>query len=45
MAEALEAVGGPVTYSELPGVNHNAWDPAYQSEAIAAWLFAQRQHR
>lgn len=45
MAEALEATGGPVTYTELPGVNHNAWDPAYQSEAIARWLFEQRQHR
>jgi len=43
-AEALEAAGAAdVRYSELPGVGHNAWDPAYASPGFADWLFAQRR--
>ena len=29
MAAALKAIGANVQYTELPGVDHNAWDPAY----------------
>lgn len=43
MAAALEAAGGEVRYTELEGVGHNAWDPAYGSEALPAWLLAQRR--
>ena len=43
MAQALAARGSPVTYTELPGVNHNSWDAAYQSQQVAAWLFAQKR--
>lgn len=42
-AAALEAAGGNVRYSELPGVGHNAWDPAYASPGFTDWLFAQRR--
>jgi predicted esterase/predicted DNA-binding protein (MmcQ/YjbR family) len=42
-AAALEAAGGNVRYTELPGVGHNAWDPAYGSASLAEWLFAQRR--
>lgn len=42
-AEALRAAGGAVRYTELIGVAHNAWDPAYGSPALAAWLLAQRR--
>lgn len=45
MAAALQALGAPVRYLELPGVGHNAWDPAYQGEALPAWLFQQRKAR
>lgn len=40
---ALQAAGADVRYTELPGVDHNAWDPAYQSEPLPAWLFAQHR--
>lgn len=42
-AAALQAVGAPVRYTELPGVNHNSWDPAFGSEDIVRWLLAQRR--
>ncbi len=43
MAAALKAAGADVTYRELPGVDHNSWDPAFQSEELPAWLFAKRK--
>jgi predicted peptidase len=41
MFSALESVGANVTYTELPGVNHNSWDAAYANEDLIAWLFKQ----
>ena len=43
MAAALKAAGANVTYKELPGVNHNSWDPGFADEALPKWLFAQRR--
>lgn len=43
MAEALQAIGAAVTYSELPGVGHGSWDAAYQSVELPIWLFQQRR--
>jgi predicted peptidase len=43
MAAALHANGGNVQYTELPGVGHNAWDPAYDRADLMAWLFKQRR--
>jgi predicted peptidase len=43
MAAALKAVGGTVRYTELPGVDHRAWDPAYADPDMATWLFEQRR--
>jgi predicted peptidase len=43
MYAALKTAGADVHYTELPGVDHSAWDPAYQNPDIAAWLF--KQHR
>jgi len=43
MAAALKAAGAQVTYKELPGVNHNSWDPGFADEALPAWLFQQRR--
>lgn len=42
MTEALRAVGADVHYEELSGVDHNAWDPGYESQALTTWLFSQR---
>ncbi|MEJ0099052.1 MAG: prolyl oligopeptidase family serine peptidase [Pseudomonadota bacterium] len=38
MAAALRALGAPVQYTELPGVDHNAWDYAYRRADVASWL-------
>jgi predicted peptidase len=43
MAAALKAIGAPVQYTELPGVGHNAWDPAYGRADVLTWLFQQRR--
>ena len=43
MAAALKAIGADVRYTELPGVDHQAWDPAYQNAEITRWMFAQRR--
>jgi predicted peptidase len=43
MAEALRADGAKVTYTELPGVGHEAWIPAFDSSELPRWLFAQNR--
>lgn len=42
LAQALLQVKAPVTYTELAGVGHNAWDTMYGKADVAQWLFAQR---
>jgi len=41
MFGALQAVGSSVQYTELPGVDHNAWDPAYDRADLFDWMFRQ----
>lgn len=43
IVKALQDVGAPVKYSELPGVGHNSWDAAYASPELSSWLFEQRR--
>jgi predicted peptidase len=43
MTAALKAVGADVRYTELPGVDHRAWDIAYGDAEMAKWLFEQRR--
>jgi predicted peptidase len=43
MAEALRASGAEVTYTELPGVGHDAWTPAFDSPELPRWLFARKR--
>jgi predicted peptidase len=43
MASALKAIGGNVQYTELAGVGHNAWDPAYDRADLFTWLFKQQR--
>ncbi len=46
MVEALRAAGGEPKYSELPGVGHNSWTPAYDDPAgVLPWMFEQRNTR
>jgi predicted peptidase len=44
-AAALKRAGGRITYTELPGVGHNAWDTAYRSAEVAQWLLSNRTSR
>jgi predicted peptidase len=41
MASALRELHADVQYTELPGVDHNAWDPAYAREDVFRWLLKQ----
>ena len=43
MAAALKAAGANVQYTELPGVGHNSWDPAYDRADLFKWLLEQRR--
>jgi len=43
MVEAIKAAGGNIQYTEFEGVDHNSWDPAYQSEETIAWLLKQKK--
>jgi len=43
MVEAVRAAGGQVRYTELPGVEHNSWDPTYEDPEVIEWMLAQRR--
>ncbi|WP_119718806.1 carboxylesterase family protein [Cognatilysobacter tabacisoli] len=44
MAAALRAAGAAdARYTEFADANHNSWDPAYATDALWPWLFAQRR--
>lgn len=43
MFAALKALGANVQYTELPGVEHNAWDAAYTNVEMLSWLFRQKR--
>jgi predicted peptidase len=43
MVEAVKAAGGNIVYTEFEGVDHNSWDPAYQSEDTIVWLLKQKK--
>ena len=42
MIEAVRRAGGNPRYSELEGVGHDSWTPAYESAEVIEWIFAQR---
>ena len=39
MAEALQALGKRVRFSEYVGVGHDSWDQAYEEPEFFPWLF------
>ncbi|MDB5294652.1 MAG: alpha/beta hydrolase [Phycisphaerales bacterium] len=46
MAAALKAAGATdatLTYTEFPGVAHNAWTPAWETPGLFEWLLAQKR--
>jgi predicted peptidase len=44
LAAALDSLGAPARYTELPGVGHGSWDAMYASPEVAKWLIEQRRH-
>ena len=44
MYAALNQLGANVQYTELAGVGHNAWDPAYERADLLSWLLQQHRH-
>lgn len=45
MAGALRAEGATLRYTELPGVGHEAWGPAFDSPELPRWLLGQMRRR
>lgn len=45
MVEAIKKAGGKPRYTELPGVRHNAWTPAYNNAELWKWMFAQERKK
>lgn len=41
MVKALKAIGANAQYREFPGVDHNAWDPAYDRADLIEWMLKQ----
>ncbi len=42
MIEAIRAAGGKPQYTELPGVGHDSWTPAYKDpNGVLPWMFEQ----
>lgn len=46
MIDAIQNAGGSPRYTELRGVTHNSWTPAYrQPDGVIAWMFRQVNRR
>ena len=43
MIAAVKTAGGRPIYSELAGVGHDSWTPAYRDRFVLDWLFSQRR--
>lgn len=43
MVAALEKAGGHPKYTEYPGVPHNSWDKAYDTDELYKWLLEQKK--
>jgi predicted peptidase len=41
MIEAIKKAGGDPKYTEYPGVGHNSWDKAYETDELYEWLLKQ----
>jgi len=43
MVAALKKAGGEPKYTEYPGVPHNSWDKAYDTDELYKWLLEQKK--
>ncbi len=41
MIDAIRAAGGTPRYTEYAGAGHHVWDPAYATDELYEWMFAQ----
>jgi predicted peptidase len=39
----LKAAGADVKYTEIPGVTHGSWNPAFTLPDFMSWLFEQKK--
>lgn len=45
MVEAARGEGADVKYEETTGHGHASWVPAYEADAVPAWMFEQRKEK
>jgi hypothetical protein len=46
MIKAIKQAGGSPKYTELKGVGHNSWTPAYTDpNGVIPWMFEQRKEQ
>lgn len=43
VAELMQQLGGVFRYTEFPGVEHDAWRPAFELPELLPWLLAQHR--
>jgi predicted peptidase len=43
MIAAVKAAGGSPRYTEYPGVGHNSWEKAYDTDELYEWLLSHRR--
>jgi predicted peptidase len=43
MVEAIKKAGGEPKYTEYPGVAHNSWEKAYDTDELYEWLLKQKK--
>jgi predicted peptidase len=43
MIAAIKEAGGDPKYTEYPGVGHNSWDNAYDTDELYSWLLEQKR--
>jgi predicted peptidase len=45
MIAAIREAGGEPKYTEYPGVEHNSWNPAYDTEELYQWMLDQKRRK
>jgi predicted peptidase len=43
MIAAIKKAGGDPKYTEYPGVGHNSWDKAYDTDELYEWMLKQKK--
>ncbi|MGQ9805852.1 MAG: prolyl oligopeptidase family serine peptidase [Chlorobiales bacterium] len=43
LVDSLKSLDAPVRYTEFQAMGHNAWTPAFATDALYKWLFSQKK--